>query len=325
MDMGLTLIIEGPLLIFVFILLPVGILLRLGLFVAVTIDKRRQGGQISVANSATRLIFPFHEALQKYPVYTMLRYVFHLSLFILPIWFAGHVSVLEMSFLGWSWAALPDGVADAFTFFVIAMCIVFGVRRLLLPNVRKRSCVFDGVFIFFCMLPYLSGYLLAHGTLDGIRFFYRNLYLIHILSSCLMLSGVVFLFVKARMNADACVGCGACEASCPTGSITSYVDGIHRVFNYSQFRCVACGECVNVCPESAAELRHELGFGRIFKAFKDSPIRSVELSKCRSCGMRFSPEPQVVKLAKVAGAFVSLWPDFRVKKLIRDKPESLET
>lgn len=322
--MGFTLFVEGPLLVFVFILLAGGIVLRLGLFLAATIKKRRQGGQLSVLNSVLRLFVPFYEALQKRPVYTILRYAFHLCLVVLPIWLAGHVSVLEMSFLGWSWGALPDGIADAFTLFVIAMCIVFGVRRLALPHLRIRSSVLDEVFIFFCMLPFLSGYLLAHGTLDGIAFFHHNLYLVHLISSCIMLTGVVFLFVKTRMNADACVGCGACEASCPTGSITSCVDGIHRVFNYSQFRCIACGECVSVCPESAAELRHELGFGRILNAFKDLPIQSIELSQCRRCGARFAPEPQVAKLAKVEGAFMSLCPDCRLENLIRYKPHSVE-
>jgi ferredoxin len=139
-----------------------------------------------------------------------------------------------------------------------------------------------------------------------------------------LLAGVVFLFVKTRMNTDACVGCGACEASCPTGSITSFVDGIHRIYNYSQFRCVACGECVNVCPESAAELRHELGFGRIFKVFQDLPIQSIELSQCESCGARFAPEPQVAKLAKTEGAFMRLCPDCRLETLIRYKPDVVE-
>jgi DNA-directed RNA polymerase subunit RPC12/RpoP len=82
---------------------------------------------------------------------------------------------------------------------------------------------------------------------------------------------------------------------------------------------------VSVCPEKAAELRHELGFGRIFKAFKALPVQSVEMSPCRGCGARFAPEPQVAKLAAIEGGFVSLCPDCRLKTLIRYKPDSVET
>lgn len=46
---------------------------------------------------------------------------------------------------------------------------------------------------------------------------------------------------------DACLGCGACEATCPVGAI-SMVDG---KFEIDQEKCVECGSCAAGCPVSA--------------------------------------------------------------------------
>ena len=44
-----------------------------------------------------------------------------------------------------------------------------------------------------------------------------------------------------------CVGCGACENRCPTGSI--HLCGDHAEID--QGMCIQCGACVDVCPMGA--------------------------------------------------------------------------
>lgn len=50
----------------------------------------------------------------------------------------------------------------------------------------------------------------------------------------------------AHKVTDACVGCGACEGSCPVGAIS--MDGNAVV---DADACIDCGACEGACPTGA--------------------------------------------------------------------------
>lgn len=50
-----------------------------------------------------------------------------------------------------------------------------------------------------------------------------------------------------KIDPDACINCGSCEAECPTSSI-SEVDDKRKI---NPDTCVSCGSCASVCPVEA--------------------------------------------------------------------------
>lgn len=54
---------------------------------------------------------------------------------------------------------------------------------------------------------------------------------------------------KAKVDADACVACGACEDACPEEAIS-----VDEVAVVDESKCTGCGSCVDSCPEEAITL-----------------------------------------------------------------------
>ncbi len=123
---------------------------------------------------------------RKSPVFWGVSYLFHVLLFLAPIFLLAHVALLEES-LGLSWITLNDTVADIFTVVVILALIFFVVRRFTVPEVKFLTTASDFLFIGLVALPFISGFLAYH------QFFaYQWMVIIHVISGELMLILVPF-------------------------------------------------------------------------------------------------------------------------------------
>ncbi|HUU79810.1 MAG TPA: nitrate reductase [Acidobacteriota bacterium] len=188
--------VEGPLLWVAFLTFIIGSLLRAALFVSVS----RKRDKVIYQHLSWKYVFatigrwllPLNKDVLKNPVFTISGYIFHICLIVVPIWFSGHITLWQESRLEWSWSAIPDGLADWMTIVFLGIALFFLLRRIISADIRLLSTFSDYFLLVVTALPFLSGYFVTHGTLDGIGFLGDNMQVIHMLTGELMLILIPF-------------------------------------------------------------------------------------------------------------------------------------
>jgi len=123
---------------------------------------------------------------RKSPVFYSISYVFHLLLFLVPVFLLSHVTLLEES-MQWSWISFNDSVADILTLIIIFSLIFFMIRRVVIPEVKFLTRLSDFIFILIVALPFVTGFLAFH------QFFaYKWMVIIHVISGEMMLILIPF-------------------------------------------------------------------------------------------------------------------------------------
>lgn len=121
-----------------------------------------------------------------HPVFYAVSYIFHLLLFLVPIFLLAHILLIEEAF-NLSWLALNDSLADVLTLVVIGALIFFVIRRIMVPEVKFLTQTSDFLFILIVAMPFITGFLAYH------QFFaYRWMVIIHVISGELMLILIPF-------------------------------------------------------------------------------------------------------------------------------------
>ena len=194
--MDFFLFVEGPLLWIAFLTFFIGSILRAALFLSVSRKRDKIIYQYFswkyVLATFGRWLLPLNKDVAKNPVFTILGYIFHICLIVVPIWFSGHISLWEESRFEWSWTPIPDGLADWMTLIFLAIALFFLLRRIISADIRLLSTFSDYLLIVVVALPFITGYFLTHGTVDNIGFLGENIQLIHMLSGELMLILIPF-------------------------------------------------------------------------------------------------------------------------------------
>jgi len=188
--------VEGPLLWVAFLTFIVGSLMRAVLFFAIArkMDKivYQHFSWKYVLSTFGRWLLPLNKSVAKNPFFTISGYLFHICLIAVPLWLSGHVTLWEESRFEFSWWSMPDGLADWMTLVFLAIALFFLLRRIFSADIRLLSTFLDYLLLVVAALPFMTGYFLMHGTLDGIGFLGDNMLLIHILTGEILLILIPF-------------------------------------------------------------------------------------------------------------------------------------
>jgi nitrate reductase gamma subunit len=123
---------------------------------------------------------------RKRPVLTVVTFVFHISLIVVPLFFLAHIIMLEDA-IGLDWPALPNLVIDVMTVLVVAGCLYFLVRRITQPEVRFVTYPSDYVILAIVAAPFITGFLAYHQW-----FAYPVMMILHVIAGQVMLVAIPF-------------------------------------------------------------------------------------------------------------------------------------
>jgi nitrate reductase gamma subunit len=120
------------------------------------------------------------------PVYYTISYLFHVLLFILPVFLLSHITLINESF-NVTWPAIQDTTADILTVALIFALIFFSLRRLWVADVRFLTSLKDHLLILAVLLPFVTGFLAYHQL-----FLYKWMVMAHVLSGEFLLMIIPF-------------------------------------------------------------------------------------------------------------------------------------
>jgi nitrate reductase gamma subunit len=126
--------------------------------------------------------------MRRQPFFTLTYFVFHVSLFVVPIFLLAHNMLLQEAFGIGLWS-MPEGWSDALTIVLLVSVVVLAARRILRPEVRILTSAGDYVLLILTALPFVTGLLAYHQWTD-----YRATMILHVLTSEVLL--VVIPFTK---------------------------------------------------------------------------------------------------------------------------------
>jgi nitrate reductase gamma subunit len=126
-------------------------------------------------------------------LFSLTSLVFHVSIILVPIFLAGHITLWQRS-IGLSWPALPNWLATTLTIAAVITAVALIVQRLASRDSRVLSRFQDYALPLAVALPFASGLLVMHPTWNPLP--HDVTMLLHVLSA----DALLFLIPITKLN-----------------------------------------------------------------------------------------------------------------------------
>jgi nitrate reductase gamma subunit len=125
-------------------------------------------------------IVPFKQLYRVRPTYSIISFIFHIGLILVPVFLYAHVSLWRGT-LGFGWPSLPLPLADALTVITVIAALALFCGRVFHEGSRRMSGLDDFFWPLLLAVPFVSGFFCVHPTLLPLG--YSATMLIHVLSA----------------------------------------------------------------------------------------------------------------------------------------------
>jgi nitrate reductase gamma subunit len=188
--------IEGPLILISFVLFILGVLFQIYQFFGLTREKKQVVLNLDIKkkDAPQELGVQVHALIKRlkrtifgtHPVVIGVSCIFHILIFIIPIFLLAHNILLEAAW-GIQFWSLSESASHAFTLLILLGGLFFLCRRVFLRQVRSITTSYDYLVLLIVLAPFITGFFATHQWWD-----YRTMIFLHILSGEIMLITIPF-------------------------------------------------------------------------------------------------------------------------------------
>ena len=175
---------KGPLFALTFLIMILGLarLVLIQVYSLATGKGRRltQAPWRKIMGEAASWIVPIKHLIPGTKLFSVVSYVFHVGVIIVPLFLADHIALWE-KLIGINLPAIGYGLADFLTLFTVGCVIVLFGFRMFLGRLRAMSRPADYALLLLVAAPFASGYLAMHPAYNPLP--WDVMMLLHLLSA----------------------------------------------------------------------------------------------------------------------------------------------
>jgi nitrate reductase gamma subunit len=145
-------------------------------------------GKLIIGNTIGWLV-PVLRLLKTRPIYSLISFVFHIGLILVPIFLLGHIQLWRDS-IGFGWFTLSDNLADILTIITMIAAVALFLGRITSRNARFISRPQDYIWPLLLAVPFVTGYVCNNAGISALL--YRWMMLVHMLSAELIFVMIPF-------------------------------------------------------------------------------------------------------------------------------------